>query len=351
MIPATAIAGGSLTYNVTKTADTADGACTLQDCSLREALIEANGSPDSDIINVPAGTFKLTRTGRDENLSLTGDLDIRQAVEIRGAGARKTIVSGNGIDRVFHVPDLSLSQPVQVWIQDVTITGGVVAKTIGGGIYLQDPNILFHLLRSTVRGNRALQGGGIQNGYPALAFGMVIERSTISGNRAPGGQGGGIQNYGGMGIINSTISGNRSMFGGGINHFGGTILIRYSTIAFNVAQQPGGGIFGTSGVSVEGSIIAKNTSDFTYARNCSGAVDSWGRNLENGTSCGFTELSDRSGNPRLDPLGNYGGPTNTHRLLATSPAINRGGDSTLSTDQRGISRPRGAADDIGAYER
>jgi hypothetical protein len=44
-----------------------------------------------------------------------------------------------------------------------------------------------------------------------------------------------------------------------------------------------------------------------------------------------------------------GGLTRTHALLAGSPAINAGA-SCLATDQRGISRPQGAACDIGAYE-
>jgi Ca2+-binding RTX toxin-like protein len=48
-------------------------------------------------------------------------------------------------------------------------------------------------------------------------------------------------------------------------------------------------------------------------------------------------------------LANNGGPTQTLALVADSPAINAG-DTTLTTDQRGIARPQGAADDIGAFE-
>ena len=47
-----------MTFNVTKTADTNDGACTPTDCSLREAVIAANVNAGKDTINIPAGTYR-----------------------------------------------------------------------------------------------------------------------------------------------------------------------------------------------------------------------------------------------------------------------------------------------------
>ena len=60
-------------------------------------------------------------------------------------------------------------------------------------------------------------------------------------------------------------------------------------------------------------------------------------------------------NPQLDPLGDYGGPTWTHRLRADSPAIDAGDDywaeqAGLTTDQRGEPRRWGSHVDIGADE-
>ncbi len=54
-------------------------------------------------------------------------------------------------------------------------------------------------------------------------------------------------------------------------------------------------------------------------------------------------------NPLLGPLANNGGPTQTHLPLTGSPAINTG-NTTLTVDQRGTTRPQGAADDKGAVE-
>ena len=56
-------------------------------------------------------------------------------------------------------------------------------------------------------------------------------------------------------------------------------------------------------------------------------------------------------NPKLGPLQDNGGPTFTHALLATSPAIDAGNDAKApATDQRGVRRPQGAASDVGALE-
>ena len=60
--------------------------------------------------------------------------------------------------------------------------------------------------------------------------------------------------------------------------------------------------------------------------------------------------------PGLDPLGNYGGPTQTFRPHAGSLVVDRGNDVVatgplqLTTDQRGDPRRAGSAVDIGSYE-
>jgi hypothetical protein len=55
--------------------------------------------------------------------------------------------------------------------------------------------------------------------------------------------------------------------------------------------------------------------------------------------------------PKLGPLGNYGGPTRTMALLPGSPAIDHGSNPlSLTTDQRGSPRVVGAQADMGAFE-
>ena len=89
----------------------------------------------------------------------------------------------------------------------------------------------------------------------------------------------------------------------------------------------------------------------------SGSVVSNGHNLESTTpdQCGLTGPGDLVGvNPLLDPLADYGGPTDTMALAPGSPAIGHGNcpDFSPALDQRGLPRP-GAGEtgcDAGADE-
>ena len=56
--------------------------------------------------------------------------------------------------------------------------------------------------------------------------------------------------------------------------------------------------------------------------------------------------------PKLGPLKDNGGPTQTLALRRGSPAIDAANPQDFPpTDQRGVSRPQGEGPDIGAYER
>jgi uncharacterized repeat protein (TIGR01451 family) len=82
-----------------------------------------------------------------------------------------------------------------------------------------------------------------------------------------------------------------------------------------------------------------------------GAIITLGHNLENGSTCMLTDPTDIHANPLLGPLANNGGPTDTHALLAGSPAIDAGDSANCpSPDQRGVSRPQAEGCDIGAFE-
>src|SRR6187399_256192 len=107
------------TFVVTKTADTADGACNA-DCSLREAITAANTAAGPDIITVPAGTYTLTITGTNEDANANGDLDITSAITLNGAGAGTTAIEAAATpltagERVFHC----LTAATAVIINDV----------------------------------------------------------------------------------------------------------------------------------------------------------------------------------------------------------------------------------------
>ena len=82
-------------------------------------------------------------------------------------------------------------------------------------------------------------------------------------------------------------------------------------------------------------------------------VYSYGYSLDRDGTCHLDQPSDLSGvEPFLGPLQNNGGPTETHALPETSPAVNAGNCSATvaTTDQRGVYRPQGGECDMGAYE-
>ena len=131
------------------------------------------------------------------------------------------------------------------------------------------------------------------------------------------------------------------------------------TITDNTAGTAGGGIYVETlgAVELKNPLIADNTA--TTDPDCSGNLTSYGYNLIENTT-GWTISGDTTGNltgldPKLGPLADNGGPTETCALLAGSPAIDAGSctdisGNPVSYDQRGVARPFGSNCDIGAYE-
>ncbi|NIP85808.1 MAG: hypothetical protein GTO03_09700 [Planctomycetales bacterium] len=206
------------------------------------------------------------------------------------------------------------------------------------------------------RGGRGGDGGGIYNSGT-----LTVTNSTVSSNTTGdgggahswagrGGDGGGIYNSGTLMVANSTVSGNTTGAGGCISWNG------------CVRTGPGGGISAGGTVNVENTIIAGNTDPGGDPDDCSGTLTSQGYNLvEDLTDC--TIGGDTTGNvtgqdPRLSPLADNGGSTQTHALRSISPAIDAGSCSAVTADQRGLPRPVDIPDianaddgcDIGAYE-
>lgn len=298
---------------------------------------------------------------------------------------------------------LSAGTSATVTLEDVTVQGNIHTNTAlasmssgasGGGIR-NDGTML--ILKSKIIGNQAdhVGGGILNNGL------LTISKSTIAANSVDHTQvqahifsaiGGGIYNssLGTINIVNSTISHNVSAYRGGGMATQGKAYVINSTISTNDALDSGGGFYqmnnlnlnsyslvihGTiynnnapkgggvrlsrnhTGVKPEfefyNTIIAKNTGG-----DCLGRVISQGSNLDSDQSCHLKAAKfDFIGkNPKLAPLGNYGGPTKTHIPYPKSPVIDTAHHDLLRNDQRGLPRPVGykvpqeSAPDIGAVE-
>jgi hypothetical protein len=349
----------------------------------------------------------------------TENLTISFSVTVIGTGASTTIIDGGGVGRVIYLP----SQTAQITLWGLTIRNGVLnsgtkqgpgvfnfgiltinrctitsnhatgfggfgagifsegnltindstisqnGHVLGGGGVYSSGNLTIN--NSTIAANSAGIGGGIENRAILNSGGILtggtltIKNSTLSSNTATS-LGGGIDNQGSLVIVNSTLNGNTVLDenpllnenGGAISN-SGTLAVFNATFSGNSALK-GGAIFNNGGTAtLQNSIVANSPT----GGNCSGVITSHGYNLSSDDTCNFSIIGDLNNiDPRLGPLQNNAGPTQTMALQSGSAAIDNGNPNgctdanghLLKTDQRGAPRPdredaRGC--DMGAYER
>jgi len=315
-------------------------------------LPESGVSLRSAVALAPTGsTLTFTNTLSDQTMKLTsGQITVNKNLTIDGTALPNGMtINGNASGRIFAFA----TGTTNVLSKLTLANGSAPLFESGGAIYVNSTASLtlnhvsllnssadgggglwndgaLTLNDSTLSGNSAGggPGGGLYNGTGTV----LLNRSTVSGNNANGG--GGIENAGVLTLINSTVSGNSAFVGGGIENNGGNATLRSATVSGNSASFAGGGINNSGTLNATNSIMAGNSA--TFDPNVSGSW-SGSNNFTNGT-------------PLLAQLGNYGGLTQTMPPLPGSPAIDVGGATTLTTDQRGFARVVGSAVDIGAVE-
>jgi beta-glucanase (GH16 family) len=350
---------------VTSTADSGAG-------SLRSAL--------ASVCTGGSITFDAALAGKTiTNLSA---LAIGKNVTLDGADAPGLTISGGGTVRVLEIAagttatvrNLTLANGYgwqlaggvlnngDLTLDHVVLSGNTMATDAGdfwqggGGIYNGDGASL-NLVDSTVAGNTARwSGGGV---YSFFNSKTTIVRSTISGNTS-GDVGGGIRSLGSMTITNSTISGNTATgwHGGAIFHTDGAMEIESSTITNNkgpdwAASTIFNGSFGGPAPTLKLTNTIVSGNQWYACDHWTGAntLISGGHNLVQDDTCSPVASDKVGADPKLGPLADNGGPTQTHALLAGSQATDAAdGVTSPATDQRGVTRPQGLLPDIGAYE-
>jgi hypothetical protein len=279
---------------------------------------------------------------------------------------------------------VALSSNGAVAAAELSIADSVLTQNtapLGAGAYAFGTTADIAFTRSTLAGNLASSGGGIEVETGASAS---ILDSTLSGNQA-GISGGGVRvlNGASFAATNSTLSGNLAgLFGGGVYALGlgnGAIFLANTTIANNQAQGGGGvaientfpigQMTPTNAISIVDTIVAGNpaTSD-TLSTELPGNVLPWNvahsvievpGNVDlvgTGNITGAAVPPPFGASGWLGALQNNGGPTLTHALLVgvPDPAVNAGDPtfSGLAFDQRGppFLRVQNHRVDIGAYE-
>lgn len=238
----------------------------------------------------------------------------------------------------------------------ITLTGVLVqgnqGYVYGGGVY--NENSMATISRTTFMANATENGGGIytKNGKITITDSTFVKHSVE--------EGGGLYSASGtVTVLNTTFSENTALEGGAIRNLG-TLTINDTTFFNNVATLPsyGGSIQqdSTTPVTLKNVAFKHGTS----GKNCSASnsiehpFSSGGFNLSDDFSCYsyVNQIGDQNNvDPKLGPLQDNGGLTQTHLPQAGSPLIDGGQCvSSIPTDQRGITRPQGPACDIGAVE-
>jgi hypothetical protein len=361
--------------------------------SLRQALADAqSGDTITFAPSLAGGTITLT----------SGKLVVDKDLTIAGPGANQLALSGNQTSTVFALGPGNVLGTVTVTIQGLTIRDGLSDNSgfycTSGGIDNQGTLTVDHV---TFSHNSGYTGGAICNSYQ-----LTVNNSTFSGNSAAY-WGGGIYNYHSLTINGNTFRDNSADRGAGITNLGNA-TVNASLFSNNSATSDGGGISSFVQLTVNNSTFSNNLADtgsniysasefgptslltvsnstfsgntFSFGSifsllgdvsiknlligngpagfNCyidGGTYNVAGTNFGDDESCpGFTAVT--TAELGLDALADNGGPTQTMALLPGSVAIDAATDCIdydghpLTTDQRGVARPQGAACDVGAFE-
>ncbi len=319
--------------------------------TVTNSTISGNTALNGGGILAEAGT-----TATIKNSTVSGNSAVEGGGILATMGGHVSVsnstVSGNS---ATNGGGLVATQASSLTLINSTTVSGNSASRDGGGIFARS-NSSVNLINSTVSGNSASRGGG-----GILSFGdssVSLNNSTIAGNTATDGGGVYADSFSGVSSNNSTVSRNSARRGGGINvRFGSSVRLNNSTVSGNSAILGGGIVVAEGGGLIIGSsaFLTNSILANSYGGDCNVDPDSYimanEHNIIEDGSCGTDTLSV---DPLLGPLQDNGGRTQTHALLAGSPAINAGLNSNCNAapisrlDQRGYLRT--GVCDIGAFE-
>jgi predicted outer membrane repeat protein len=342
--------------------------------ALIDAMVAARATAGGTLTLASGCNYELTAPwgtidGIDDGLP-----PVRGELTVHGAGATIARRTDDGTPEFRLLRVLPRST---VDIDHVTLTGG--ATPGDGGAILGDGEV--RLSGSTIRGNRARNGGGIQLMGPSVLNGTTFEGnealgiggathgnggavnivarlsspaehsitdSTFVGNTAHA-RGGAIYNDAPLHLTNVTITDNTSGFNGGAIYADDFTWLDQATVVGNHSNPSyGGAIAVFFEVFAHGLLVAENRPFNCVAGPFSPSPVQafWGEdhNIEDRDQCGLLAENGSVSNSTtigLQPLADNGGPTATMAIDETSSAWHLvPADGCPATDQRGISRPQ-----------
>lgn len=271
---------------------------------------------------------------------------------------------------------IDANRRAQLWVRNsrflnntAAMDGGGISAFVGANTNSGGP--AFRLESTTVSGNQAEQGVG--GGAQIVQYGntnagdVLLDSNTFANNSAS--IGGGmtlLQESGQSTLRNVTVTGNTASarVGGIALSRSPSARIESSTITGNQGSAAGFGGVDSSAPDVDrieivNSILAENTANTLPAdlSGSAGTLASIGYSLVQAQSnatfnqgAGVISVA-----PNLFPLGDQGGPTPTLLPRLGSPVVNAGdpafSGATFNVDQRGLPRVVSGRIDLGAVER
>ncbi len=273
--------------------DTDDGSCTLQHCTLREALAASNTAPDRDSIVIVGGAAPATITLGAALPSVTAALDLV------GPGVDALIINAAGTEAARRGV-LVIDGEFSASVRGVTMRGG---RRLGGGGLMIDnkANVTLRDVRVTDNQSDNVPGGGVlvaraargtfvnveitnnrTNGASGAGAGLSLEEGTlvtllggrIAENVASGSVGGGVRVFNASLVLDSTsVTDNRAtspQLG-----IGGAMFVDGATATLslvNATIQGNSAIVSAGAVSVRGGALATITGTTIRANSASSAA-------------------------------------------------------------------------------
>jgi hypothetical protein len=302
--------------------------------------LHANGS-DTIVFDPAAVTGSIGLNWGQLELSLSG-----QTAQVTIDGAGRVTLDGGNATRLIEVDPGTTAE-----LRGLALVNG--NAPVGAGLYNQGS---LTVADCVLYGNTGYAGGAVLNQGD-----LTVRRCTLAFNVAT--LGAAIDNEGMLTADNSMLVYDAALGSGGaiLNQPTGTALLTSLTVSLDSADEGGGLNLAGGLVLVHNCIVAGNeNADGSVESDISGAVDPGSSYNLIGTSDGLTGIPDgvnhnRIGtvsnplDPRLGPLGDQGGLTQTLALLAGSIALDTGDPGLAGTpDQRGVVRTGGV--NIGAFQ-
>ena len=244
---------GAAAFTVNNTLDSGVG-------SLRQAIMDANGTGGADVITFAPGVNGTINLGS----SLPSITDI---LTINGPGTGTITVNGCPTCWIFDNPSTTANinnLTLQAAGQGAVRSAG--STTLDNLLIRNNPNAgvigfggPLTVTNSTITGdtNTTSNGGGILFSGTTL----TVTNSLISNNNASPSSGGGISMQSGTAVItNSVISGNQASGGGGIyQQPAATVTLTNTLVTGNSASVTGGGIRSSGTLTLLSSTVSNNT--------------------------------------------------------------------------------------------